>query len=65
MPQALRVLCEILTTEPEGGAARIPLSQFEKLYKFLAHVDGEVPAEQIHKVMDYLKNDSALVHFIL
>jgi len=61
MPQALRVVCEILTTDPEGGPARIPLEQFGKLYKFLAHVDGEVPIEQVQKVMEYLKNDPALV----
>ena len=61
MPQALKVLCEILTTDAEGGPARIPLEQFEKLYKFLAQVDGEVSSEQIHKVMDYLKTDPALV----
>lgn len=61
MAQALKVLCEILTSDPEGGPARIPLEQFEKLYKFLAQVDGEVPAEQVNKVMEYLKNDPALV----
>ena len=61
MPQALKVLCEILTTDPEGGPARIPVEQFENLYRFLAHVDGEVTSEQIHKVMEYLKNDPALV----
>ena len=61
MPQALKVLCEILTTDAEGGPARIPLEQFEKLYKFLAQVDGEVSREQIHKVMEYLKTDPALV----
>lgn len=61
MAQALKILCEILTADPEGGPARIPLEQFEKLYKFLAQVDGEVPAEQVNKVMEYLKNDPALV----
>ena len=61
MPQALRVLCEILTTDQEGGPARIPLEQFEKLYKFLAQVDGEVTADQVHKVLEYLRNDPALV----
>ena len=55
------MLCEILTTDPEGGPARIPVEQFENLYRFLAHVDGEVTSEQIHKVMEYLKNDPALV----
>ena len=61
MPQALRVLCEILTADPEGGPARILLEQFEKLYKFLAQVDGEVTTEQVHKVLEYLRNDPALV----
>ena len=62
MPQALRVLCEILTYDPEGGPARIPLEQFEELYKFLTHIDGEVPVEQVHKVMEYLRNDPAYVN---
>ncbi|XP_065886117.1 ropporin-1-like protein [Dysidea avara] len=59
LPQALRVLCEILTTDLEGGPARIPLEQFEKLYKFLAQVDGEVSPDQVNKVIDYLKTDPA------
>ena len=51
---ALRIACEILTHDPEGGAARIPFPLFQDLYKYLAQIDGEIDDEHINKVIEYL-----------
>lgn len=37
------MLCEILTEEPEGGSAMIPLETFLDVYKFLAAIDASQP----------------------
>ena len=58
LPSALKLLCEILSLDPEGSAARIPLDQFHQLYKFLATVDGEVSADQVEAVMEFLTTES-------
>lgn len=34
------MICQILTDEPEGGSAMIPLWRFRQLYKFLANIDS-------------------------
>lgn len=33
------MICQLLTEEPEGGSAMIPLWRFKQLYKFLASLD--------------------------
>lgn len=35
----MTLVCELLTLEPEGGCARIPLPWFTHLYKLLAEMD--------------------------
>ena len=47
-------ICEILTADPEGGAARIPYPLFQELYQYLAEVDGEIPQEHTKSVYNYL-----------
>lgn len=37
------LICEILTEEPEGGSATIPLEVFMDLYRFLAEIDASEP----------------------
>uniref|UniRef100_A0A667ZIJ8 Ropporin-1-like protein n=1 Tax=Myripristis murdjan TaxID=586833 RepID=A0A667ZIJ8_9TELE len=44
---ALKFACEILTEDEEGGPARIPFDTFVKLYTYLAHLDGDIPQDQI------------------
>lgn len=39
---SLKQACEILTRDPEGGAARIPFETFSFLYLYLADIDGEI-----------------------
>ncbi|KAJ7375715.1 Ropporin-1-like protein [Desmophyllum pertusum] len=40
---AMKTVCEILSTDLEGGPARIPFSLFKELYTYLAEIDGEIP----------------------
>lgn len=58
LPDALRVLCEIISPDSEGGPARIPLEQFRTLFTFLAHVDGEISPQTISSVMEWLETES-------
>lgn len=58
LPAALKVLCEILTTDPEGGAARIELGLFKELYSFLASVDGEISKKRVAEVINFLTDES-------
>ncbi|XP_016152114.1 PREDICTED: ropporin-1-like protein [Ficedula albicollis] len=39
---SMKQACEILTRDPEGGAARIPFETFSFLYLYLASIDGEL-----------------------
>ncbi|NWY66437.1 ROP1L protein, partial [Erithacus rubecula] len=39
---SMKQACEILTRDPEGGAARIPYETFSFLYLYLASIDGEI-----------------------
>uniref|UniRef100_A0A672N7Q9 Ropporin-1-like protein n=1 Tax=Sinocyclocheilus grahami TaxID=75366 RepID=A0A672N7Q9_SINGR len=52
---ALKHACEILTEDPEGGAAQIPFDTFQSLYTYLAHLDGEIPKEQIDSFLHSLE----------
>ena len=50
-------VCEILTADPDGGASRIPFPLFQDLYKYLAHVDGEISESHIESVLNHLQCD--------
>lgn len=54
---AMKAVCEILTTDLEGGPARIPFSLFKELYTYLAEIDGEIPKEHVSTVIDHLNYD--------
>lgn len=53
----MQMICEILTADPEGGAARIPFQLFQDLYKYLAQIDGEISQEHINSVISHLQYD--------
>lgn len=53
----MRVICETLTVDPEGGPARINYVVFKDLYQFLAHIDGEISESQISEVLSYLQSE--------
>uniref|UniRef100_A0A3Q0R153 Ropporin-1-like protein n=1 Tax=Amphilophus citrinellus TaxID=61819 RepID=A0A3Q0R153_AMPCI len=52
---SLKHACEILTEDEEGGAARIPFDTFVRLYTYLAHLDGDVPQDQIDSFLGSLR----------
>lgn len=52
---AMKLVCEILTADPEGGAARIPFPLFQHLYKYLATIDGDISDEHVNTVIEYLE----------
>lgn len=51
---AMKTLCEILTHDPDGGAARIPFRLFQDLYEYLAKVDGNISQEHVSTVIEQL-----------
>ncbi|XP_078577175.1 ropporin-1-like protein [Branchiostoma floridae x Branchiostoma japonicum] len=55
--QAMKTVCEILTSDPEGGAARIDFNTFKELYTYLAQIDGEIGQVHIDGVLSYLQYD--------
>ncbi|XP_006900217.1 PREDICTED: ropporin-1-like protein [Elephantulus edwardii] len=42
LESAMKNICEILSTEPEGGPARIPFTTFSYLYRYLAGLDADI-----------------------
>ncbi|XP_073486790.1 ropporin-1-like protein [Aquarana catesbeiana] len=55
---ALKHACEILTEDPEGGAARIPFETFTFLYKYLAQIDRDIPDTQIEEAILALQTEA-------
>ncbi|XP_029003340.1 ropporin-1-like protein isoform X2 [Betta splendens] len=52
---SLKIACEILTEDEDGGAARIPFSTFVELYTFLAKVDGDMTQDYIDNFLSRLQ----------
>jgi len=52
---AMKLACEILTADPEGGAARIPFNLFQFIYKYLVEIDGDIPQEHVNAVLECLE----------
>ncbi|KAM8822803.1 ropporin-1-like protein isoform 2-T2 [Spinachia spinachia] len=57
---SLKVACELLTEDEEGGPARIPFDTFIKLYTYLAHLDGDMPQDHIDNFLRSLQAQVAL-----
>jgi len=51
----MKLACEILTADPEGGAARIPFNLFQFIYKYLAEIDGDIPQDHVNAVLECLE----------
>ncbi|XP_053916802.1 ropporin-1-like protein [Cuculus canorus] len=62
---SMKHACEILTEDPEGGAARIPFETFSYLYFYLASVDGDIPKEEtetfLHKMKEQADKQAGMV----
>ncbi|XP_078085203.1 ropporin-1-like protein [Mustelus asterias] len=54
---ALKYACEILTTEPAGGAAHIKFETFTFLYTYLAAMDVDILESDIQAILQALKED--------
>ncbi|NXB79697.1 ROP1L protein, partial [Donacobius atricapilla] len=55
---SMKQACEILTTDPEGGAARIPFETFSFLYSYLASIDGEISETEIKAFLEGIKEQA-------
>ncbi|XP_067912331.1 ropporin-1-like protein [Heterodontus francisci] len=54
---ALKYACEILTTDPTGGAAHIQFETFKYLYTYLAMMDTEILESDIEATLLSLQED--------
>ncbi|NXW69378.1 ROP1L protein, partial [Hirundo rustica] len=55
---SMKQACEILTRDPEGGAARIPFETFSFLYSYLANIDGEISETEIKAFLKGIKEQA-------
>ncbi|XP_041267737.1 ropporin-1-like protein [Onychostruthus taczanowskii] len=55
---SMKQACEILTRDPEGGAARIPFETFSFLYSYLASIDGEISEMETNAFLDGIKEQA-------
>ena len=53
----MKIICTILTDDPQGGADKIPFETFKILYQYLASLSGEISQSQIDDVIRYLGDD--------
>uniref|UniRef100_UPI00358EA8D0 ropporin-1-like protein n=1 Tax=Myxine glutinosa TaxID=7769 RepID=UPI00358EA8D0 len=57
LEQAMQLACKVLSTDPEGGQARIPFSAFSEMFLFLCRVDGEISTQDMTKVLTTLESE--------
>ncbi|KAM8770532.1 ropporin-1A [Rhynchonycteris naso] len=55
--KTLKVACEVLSSDHDGGPARIPFSTFQFLYKYIAEVDGEISASHVSRMLAYIEQE--------
>lgn len=55
----MNVLCQVLSCDPDGGSA-IPIETFTEMYSYLAHIDGDIPEDDIQAVIEYAGNVASL-----
>ncbi|KAM6156691.1 ropporin-1-like protein [Erethizon dorsatum] len=53
---AMKHFCEVLTTDPEGGPARIPFETFCYIYRYLSRLDSDVSALDTESYLSTLKD---------
>ena len=57
LADAMKIICSILTKDPNGGPDRIPFDTFKTLYYYLAGLSGDISLEHIEEVFAYLEDD--------
>ncbi|XP_009999656.1 PREDICTED: ropporin-1-like protein [Chaetura pelagica] len=55
---SMKHACEIITRDPEGGAASVPFETFSFLYSYLASIDGEIPEEKTEAFLQRIKEQA-------
>ncbi|NWV23599.1 ROP1L protein, partial [Origma solitaria] len=55
---SMKQACEILTHDPEGGAARIPFETFSFLYSYLVSIDGEISKTETEAFLQGIKEQA-------
>ncbi|XP_066062084.1 ropporin-1-like protein [Chamaea fasciata] len=55
---SMKQACEILTRDPEGGAARIPFETFSFLYSYLASIDEEISETETEAFLEGIREQA-------
>ena len=53
----MKIICSILTEDPDGGPDRIPFDTFKTLYQYLASLSESITQEHVEEVFAYLEDD--------
>ena len=51
----MKIICTIVSRDPQGGACRIPFEVFKEHYQYLASLSGDISQSQIDDVFRYLE----------
>ena len=54
--QTMRIVCEVLTDQPDGQEPYIKFAQWWELYEYLAQVVGNINPEAMARAKSYLAN---------
>nr|XP_024100593.2 ropporin-1B [Pongo abelii]XP_054407313.1 ropporin-1B [Pongo abelii] len=55
--KTLKIVCEVLSCDHNGGLPRIPFSTFQFLYTYIAEVDGEICASHVSRMLNYIEQE--------
>ncbi|XP_007115846.1 ropporin-1A [Physeter macrocephalus] len=55
--KSLKIVCEVLSSDHDGGPPRIPFSTFQFLYTYIAEVDGEISASHVSRMLNYIERE--------
>ncbi|TKC45682.1 hypothetical protein EI555_002076 [Monodon monoceros] len=55
--RTLKIVCEVLSSDHDGGPPRIPFSTFQFLYTYIAEVDGEISASHVSRMLNYIERE--------
>lgn len=59
LAETMTVLCQVLTTDQDGGSA-LDVNIFNEMYSYLAHIDGDIPKNDIDAVINYVEQVAQL-----
>ncbi|KAL6068862.1 hypothetical protein STEG23_036943 [Scotinomys teguina] len=55
--KTLKIVCEVLSCDRDGGQPRIPFSTFQFLYTYIAEVDGEISSSHVSRMLNYIEQE--------